>query len=157
MPRYASWSAVADLAAMTGLDAARAQVRAEVGVLARTARSSTGFIVGSTKYLSCRFNRRGRDELYRGTIAKFGLDIGTTKQTTIAWAVLAPTINLPPRSLNGTYGGVGGAATVGLGMGANALVGGSGHSVILQPLSVQAQQGLKLAAGIETLQLRANY
>ncbi|KAB2915274.1 MAG: DUF992 domain-containing protein [Hyphomicrobiaceae bacterium] len=135
---------------------AQAQARVEVGVLTCTARSSTGFIVGSTKYLSCRFNRPGRDEFYRGTISKFGLDIGTAKQTAIAWAVFAPTANLPPRSLNGTYGGVGAEATVGLGVGANALIGGSKRSIILQPLSVQAQQGLNLAAGIASLELRAD-
>ncbi len=136
---------------------AQAQSRVEVGVLTCTARSSTGFIVGSTKYLRCRFNRPGRDEFYRGTISKFGLDIGTAKQTAIAWAVLAPTANLPPRSLSGTYGGVGAEATVGLGVGANALIGGSRRSIILQPLSVQAQQGFNLAAGIASLELHADY
>ena len=73
----------------------------------------------------------------------------------ISWAVLAPTANLPPRSLNGTYGGVSAEATVGVGVGANALVGGSAKSIVLQPLSVQAQQGLNIAAGVSELRLRA--
>jgi hypothetical protein len=113
-------------AALAGLAAseAQAQARVEVGVLTCTARASTGFIVTSTKYLRCRFNRPGRDEAYRGTITKVGIDIGSTKQTAIAWAVLAPTANLPPRSLNGTYGGIGAEATVGVGVGANAVMGG---------------------------------
>jgi hypothetical protein len=75
--------------------------------------------------------------------------------TSITWAVLAPTARLRPRSLSGDYGGVGAEATVGLGVGANALVGGSAQGIILQPLSVQAQQGLNVAAGVESLQLRA--
>jgi hypothetical protein len=146
-------------AALAGLAAseAQAQARVEVGVLTCTARASTGFIVTSTKYLRCRFNRPGRDEAYRGTITKVGIDIGSTKQTAIAWAVLAPTANLPPRSLNGTYGGIGAEATVGVGVGANALIGGSRRSIILQPLSVQAQKGLNIAAGVESLELRADY
>jgi hypothetical protein len=47
-------------------------------------------------------------------------------------------------------------ATVGLGVGANALIGGSDRSIVLQPLSVQAQQGLNIAAGVSQLQLWSN-
>jgi hypothetical protein len=151
-------SMIAAIACMTGLAAAeaQAQARVEIGVLTCTVRGGTGFIVGSTKDLSCRFNRPGRDEFYHGTISKFGIDIGTTKQSSIAWAVLAPTAQLPPGSLSGSYGGVSAEATVGLGVGANALIGGSSRNIILQPLSVQAQQGLNIAAGIAALQLRAS-
>ena len=134
---------------------AQAQARIEVGVLTCTVRGGTGFIVGSTKDLRCRFNRPGRDEFYYGSISKFGLDIGTTKQSAIAWAVFAPTANLPPRSLSGNYGGVSAEATVGVGVGANALIGGSSKNIILQPLSVQTQQGLNIAAGVASLTLRA--
>jgi hypothetical protein len=148
-------AAGAVLAALLGNQPAQAQSRVEVGVLTCQARGSTGFIIGSTRNLRCRFQRPGRDEFYRGTVSKLGLDIGSTKQASIAWAVLAPTANLPPRSLNGTYGGVGAEATVGVGLGANALVGGSRRSIILQPLSVQAQQGLNIAAGVQSLELRA--
>jgi hypothetical protein len=156
MPRnIALLAAVIGFAALAGSEA-QAQARVEVGVLTCTVRGGTGFIIGSTKELRCHFNKPGRDEYYRGTINKFGLDIGVTQQSAIAWAVFAPTANLPPRSLNGTYGGVSAEATVGVGVGANALVGGSNKSIILQPLSVSAQQGLNLAAGIASLQLRAD-
>ena len=157
MARYAAILAAAMAAATLTTAEAQAQARVEVGVLTCTVRGGTGFIVGSTKDLRCRFNRPGRDEFYHGTISKFGLDIGATKQTAIAWAVLAPTARLRPGSLNGTYGGVSAEATVGLGVGANALVGGSNKNIILQPLSVQAQQGLNIAAGVAALQLRADY
>jgi hypothetical protein len=157
MARYAAILAAAMAVATLTTAQAQAQARVEVGVLTCTVRAGTGFIVGSTKELRCRFNRPGRDEFYHGTISKFGLDIGATKQTAIAWAVLAPTARLRPGSLNGTYGGVSAEATVGLGVGANALVGGSSSNIILQPLSVQAQQGLNIAAGIAALQLRADY
>jgi hypothetical protein len=155
MKRFQAFAlAAAALAAALSGSEAQAQGRVEVGVLTCTASGSTGFIVGSNKYLRCRFHRPGRDEYYRGTISKIGIDIGSTKVTSIGWAVLAPTANLPPRSLNGTYGGVGAEATIGVGIGANALIGGSRRSIILQPLSVQAQKGLNIAAGIESLQLR---
>ena len=144
------------LAAVATASGAEAQTRVEVGVLTCSARGSQGFIIGSSRELRCRFNRPGRDEYYRGTIDKFGIDIGSTKQAMISWAVLAPTSNLPSRSLSGTYGGVSAEATVGVGVGANALIGGSQRSIILQPLSVQAQQGLNIAAGVSQLRLRAD-
>ena len=142
------------LAALAFVPGPEAATRMEVGVLTCTAASSTGFIVGSTRELRCRFNRSGRDEMYTGTIKKFGLDIGATQQAQIAWAVLAPTAHLPPRSLVGSYGGVSAEATIGVGVGANALIGGSAKSIVLQPLSVQSQQGLNIAAGVAALQLR---
>ena len=145
----------AAIAALATVSGAQGQSRVEVGVLTCTASGSTGFIVGSTRDIRCRFNRQGKDELYSGTINKFGLDIGTTKQAQIAWAVLAPTANVPRRSLVGSYGGVSAEATVGVGVGANALIGGSDKSIVLQPLSVQSQQGLNIAAGVTSLQLRA--
>lgn len=149
-------AAGAALAALAIASGAEAQTRVEVGVLTCAARGSQGFIIGSSRDLRCRFKRQGRDEYYRGTIDKLGIDIGSTKQATIGWAVLAPTANVPPRSLNGTYAGVSAEATVGLGVGANALVGGSQRSFVLQPLSVQAQQGLNVAAGVSQLRLRAD-
>ena len=44
--------------------------------------------------------------------------------------------------------------TVGAGAGANVLVGGSNRTVSLQPVSVQGQTGLNLAAGVAELTLR---
>ncbi|MGE3065087.1 MAG: DUF992 domain-containing protein [Hyphomicrobiaceae bacterium] len=143
------------LAACFAGTGASAQSRVEVGVLNCAASGTTGFVFGSTKYLRCRFEREGRDEFYRGTIHKYGLDLGATQKTIIGWAVLAPTDSLPARSLDGEYGGVGAEATLGVGVGANALLGGSNRSIVLQPLSVQAQEGLNIAAGISSLQLRA--
>jgi hypothetical protein len=99
--------------------------------------------------------RQGADDRYSGTINKFGIDIGTTTKSVVSWAVFAPTAALKNGALAGSYGGVSGEATVGVGVGANALVGGSNKTIVLQPLSVQAQQGLNIAAGIAALELRA--
>jgi Protein of unknown function (DUF992) len=134
----------------------KAQARVEVGILSCAARASAGAILTSSKYLRCRFQRPGRDEFYRGRIARFGIDLGSTGNTAMAWAVFAPTANPPPRSLTGEYGGIGVEATAGYGIGANALIGGSQRGIILQPLSVQAQTGLNVAAGVQSLVLRAD-
>lgn len=120
MQRSLKIAAGALLAMLATVPVAEAQRRVEVGVLTCTASGSTGYIIGSSRYLRCRFERRGRDEVYRGSINKWGLDIGRTRRAAIAWAVLAPTSNLPPRSLSGTYAGVSAEAAVGLGVGANA-------------------------------------
>jgi hypothetical protein len=68
--------------------------------------------------------------------------------------VLAPSLDIPSGALAGNYGGVSAEATVGLGVGANALLGGSENSIALQPVSVQAQQGLNVAVGVSALSLR---
>lgn len=126
----------------------------EVGVLNCSVSGGAGFVIGSSKRLECLFQSGGRREPYYGRINKYGLDVGVTSTGVIAWAVLAPTRDaLEPGALAGTYGGVTGEATVGIGLGANALVGGSRRSIALQPLSVGAQQGLNLAVGVAALTL----
>jgi len=66
----------------------------------------------------------------------------------MVWSVVAPTLNPAPGSLSGSYGGVTASATVGIGVGANVLVGGSGNSIALQPLSAEGTTGLNVAAGV---------
>ena len=43
--------------------------------------------------------------------------------------------------------------SIAAGLGANVLVGGSNRAVALQPVSVQGQVGLNIAAGVGTLEL----
>jgi hypothetical protein len=43
---------------------------------------------------------------------------------------------------------------VGAGVGANILIGGSNRTVELQPLSVQEQTGVNVAAGVAEIELR---
>lgn len=128
----------------------------EAGLLSCSVAGGAGFIIGSTKSLNCTFQNGKRRESYRGTINKFGIDVGGTKSGVISWTVFVSKGDLAPGALAGNYGGVSGEATVGVGFGANALVGGSKRSVVLQPFSLQAQQGLNLAVGIAGLKLRAN-
>ena len=127
----------------------------EVGVLTCKVFGGAGFIFGSTKDIECVFEGlSGSREPYYGSIDKFGLDIGFTGKSVIVWTVLAPSADVPYGALAGNYGGVSAEATVGLGVGANALVGGSRNSIALQPVSVQGQQGLNVAVGVAELKLR---
>jgi hypothetical protein len=115
--------------------------------------SSIGLIVGSQRNVNCNFKpNNGPPEMYTGTMTKIGLDIGVTSATAIIWTVFTGT-NRYAGMLTGTYTGAQAEATVGAGLGANALVGGSNRSVALQPFSVQGQLGLNVAAGIGQLEL----
>jgi hypothetical protein len=128
----------------------------EAGLLNCTVFGGSGFIFGSSKDLDCTFNgANGSTERYYGSIKKYGLDLGFTDKSQIVWTVFAPSADLEYGVLAGNYGGVSAEATVGWGVGANALVGGSNDSVALQPVSVQGQQGLNFALGVAQLQLRA--
>ena len=95
----------------------------------------------------------GPREVYTGSISKFGLDIGATAGGEMIWAVYAPSTR-KFGALAGHYAGASGEATVGAGVGANVLVGGSDRTVSLQPVSVQGQAGLNLAVGVAELNLR---
>lgn len=132
--------------------------RVELGVLDCAVAGGTGFVFGSTKDLSCTFKSADSsrpDEAYFGAISKYGVDIGSTAGGVISWGVLAPTTdNYQPGALAGTYSGVSAEATVGAGLGANVLVGGSNETIALQPVSVGAQTGLNLALAVSQLELR---
>lgn len=126
----------------------------KVGVLNCDVRAGAGFIIGSSKEVRCVFKgNSGRAERYIGSIGKLGIDVGYTGQASMAWLVFAPG-KLNPGALAGSYGGASAQATVAVGLGANVLVGGSNKSIALQPVSVQAQTGLNLAAGLTSLNLR---
>ena len=132
-----------------------AQQGVKVGRLRCNVAAGLGLIVTSSKEMSCVYTSiRGRHERYLGMIRKFGLDIGATDGGVLAWAVFAPSRTPARGALAGDYGGVTASATVGVGLGANVLVGGSNNTISLQPLSVQAQTGLALAAGVASLSLR---
>jgi hypothetical protein len=131
------------------------QNRVEVGVI-ECRGSTTSFIVGSVTDLSCAFRASDNSppEPYHAVLRRAGVDIGFPQQIVVAWAVLAPTRGIQRGDLAGSYVGAAASATVGLGVGANALIGGSNNTFALQPLSGQAQTGLSVAAGVAGLDLR---
>jgi hypothetical protein len=131
------------------------QSRVQAGVIECRGGPHVGLVLGSQNNLGCVFRSEGRpDDLYVATVTKIGLDLGITDQTAVSWVVFAPTLQLGPGDLSGNYAGVSASAAVGVGLGANALIGGSANSYALQPLSVQGQTGLNVAAGVQSLELR---
>ncbi len=143
------------LSAIPLVTPAQAEVGVRAGVLTCNVAGGAGFIFGSDHAVSCTFSGSGgRVEHYAGNISKFGVDIGYTKGGVIVWAVLAPTNNPPAHALSGQYGGVTAGASVGVGASANLLVGGSSHEISLQPLSVEGEKGINVAAGIAEITLR---
>ena len=128
----------------------------KVGTLNCELAPSIGFIVGSHQPMRCRYTPDGPfpSEFYEGVINTIGLDIGFTSGGVMAWAIIAPTAGPPRGGLAGVYVGASSSPEVGVGVGANVLVGGSGRSIALQPLSVQAEKGLDLALGVSSLELR---
>jgi hypothetical protein len=128
--------------------------RTKVGTLTCDISAGIGLIITSKKDVTCMFtpSQPGPREVYTGSITKFGLDLGATAGGEMVWAVFAPT-DRRFGALAGNYGGASAEATVGAGVGANVLVGGSNRTVSLQPLSVQGQAGLNLAVGVAGLDL----
>jgi Protein of unknown function (DUF992) len=151
--------AISALGLATGASAigtpARAQGGLQVGTLTCNVASGFGFIFGSSRAINCTFARAGGGppQHYTGAINQFGVDIGYVQGGVLLWTVVAPAANIAPGSLAGTYGGATASATVGVGLGANVLVGGSGNSIALQPVSIQGTTGLNVAAGIAQMTL----
>jgi hypothetical protein len=145
--------AVGGLAFASAADAAPHGVR--VGDLTCNVASGWGFVFGSSKDLHCTFRGNGRREHYTGSISKFGVDIGYTEGGVLVWGVFAPTSDLRKGALEGDYAGASAQATVGVGVGANVLLGGFDKSIALQPISVEGSKGLNVAAGIGSISLKA--
>lgn len=138
---------------------ANAATLLQTGVLSCKGDGGWGLIITSTKSFDCTFASSNGDVRgkYTGVIRKFGLDLGKTGATALTWLVFGPVEKVGndyvPGSLEGAYAGVGAEASVGLGVGANALVGGGRGSFALQPISIQVQTGLSVAAGVQRLRL----
>ena len=156
MLRIAVAAAAASLlAACASTDGPSQPPRVQAGTLNCSVAPGTAFIFGSTRELNCFYTRAdGRTERYVGEIQRFGVDLGFTNAATVIWAVVAGSRDLAPGALAGDYGGVSAAVTAGIGAGANVLVGGSNRSIALQPVSVEGNTGLNIAAGVGAIRLR---
>ena len=143
----------AALATALAVPAGAQQDRMQAGSLECSLSSSIGLVVTSQRNVACNFKPKGGPpEAYVGTLTRVGLDIGVTGGGAIIWGVFSST-NLYAGMLSGTYVGASAEASIAAGLGANVLVGGSNRSVALQPLSVQGQIGLNIAAGVGSLEL----
>jgi hypothetical protein len=150
----AAGGSAAVIAALLALGSPADAAGVKVGVLTCHVSSGWGFIFGSSKDLRCNFSpSRGYGERYVGTVSKFGVDVGYTAGGVLVWDVIAPTTTLKRGALAGGYGGATASATAGVGVGANVLVGGFDRSVALQPVSIEGNTGLNVAAGIGAITL----
>ena len=143
------------IAALAGsIASANAMPPVRAGILQCEGGQNVGYVVGSTTSLQCVFQSEGRrPEPYIATVRRLGLDLGVTDQTKLSWAVNAPTSRVGYGELAGNYGGVGANASVGIGGGGNFLVGGPANAYALQPISLQGQTGLNVAAGVASIEL----
>ena len=132
--------------------------RVQIGTLTCSLSSSIGLVIGSQRNVSCMF--RGvpgePDEPYTGTMTRVGLDVGLTTGGVIIWTVFADT-SRHKGMLTGTFTGASAEMSIAAGLGANVLVGGSNQTLALQPVSVQGQIGLDIAAGVGSLDLHPSW
>jgi hypothetical protein len=122
----------------------------KIGYLTCDIGGGAGYVLGSAKSADCVFHStigRPVSDRYTGVVRKLGVDLGFTTRSRLVWAVIAPTAGYHRGSLGGLYSGATAEATLGAGVGANILVGGTAGSVQLQTVSVTGQLGLNVAVG----------
>jgi Protein of unknown function (DUF992) len=127
----------------------------QAGTLTCKLNPSIGFVLFGHQSMECKFKPvSGPVQGYDGAINTVGVDLGVAAGGGFAWAVFGPAAGLPMGALAGEYVGASADASFGLGAGANVLVGGSGRSVTLQPLSLEGSVGLNVVGGLSQLKLR---
>jgi hypothetical protein len=128
----------------------------QVGVLTCRLNPSIGFIIAGHQSMECNYQPAGPfpPQPYQGALNMIGLNIGVTAGGILSWTVFAPTTGMPAGALAGEYVGASADVGLGVGAGANVLIGGSGRSVALQPLSLEGSVAINVAAGVSMLKLR---
>jgi Protein of unknown function (DUF992). len=153
MPRHRLLLATLALTAMLSMPAAAQapQSWTQVGSLSCKVNPNIGFIIVGHQPLECLFtpNEPTPPQAYDGAINTVGSAGGV-----LGWAVFAPTTGVPAGALAGDYVGVSGDIGIGVGAGANVLLGGSGRTIALQPLSLQGSVALNVVLGVSSLKLR---
>jgi hypothetical protein len=128
----------------------------QVGMLRCVVNPSIGFIIAGHQSMECRFTQNAPNppQAYEGALNMVGLNIGISAGGVFGWAVFAPTIGMPAGALAGEYVGASGDIGLGVGVGANVLIGGSGRTFALQPLSLEGSVAVNVALGVSSLKLR---
>lgn len=139
---------------------AGAQNWTQVGTLSCKVDPNIGFIIVGHQPMQCVYNQapgavpQVPPQSYDGAINTIGLSIGISAGSVLGWAVFAPTTGVPAGALAGEYVGVSADVGLGLGAGANVLMGGSNRTIALQPLSLQGSAAVNVVAGLSSLKLR---
>jgi hypothetical protein len=133
----------------------------KVGMLRCILDPSVGFIITGHESMQCSFTQSAVDhpQAYEGAINMVGLDvIGTAAGGVLEWAVFAPTTDTPAGALAGEYvGASGNLGMITAGVSTNVLIGGSGRTFALQPVSLGGSVAVKVALGISVLKLRPGH
>jgi hypothetical protein len=158
MSRVAPVAAIAACLFLGSVGVASAQQSPLVaaGTLECKGGPSVGFVVGSETNLTCLYHRprHRRPVAYVATVHRAGVDLGVTNTWALAWDVMTPTGRVPRGGLAGSYGGAGSSISIGGGAASNAVVGGPGNSVSLQPRPVDGVTGLALAFGFQGMDIK---
>ena len=128
----------------------------QVGMLTCKLNPSIGFIIAGHQTMECRYvpSEGGPPQAYEGALNTVGIDIGISAGGVLGWAVLAPTGGIPAGALAGEYVGASGDLGIGIGAGANVLIGGSARTFALQPISLEGSIAVNVALGVSGLKLR---
>jgi Protein of unknown function (DUF992) len=131
----------------------------QVGMLSCKVDPSIGFIIAGHQSMQCRFTQNAPNppQAYEGALNMVGLNIGISAGGVFGWAVFAPTVGIPAGALAGEYVGASGDIGLGVGVGANVLIGGSGRTFALQPVSLEGSVAIDVALGVSSLKLRPVY
>ena len=131
----------------------------QAGMLRCVVNPSIGFIIAGHQSMECNFTPNGPlpPQAYQGALNMVGLNIGISAGGVFGWAVLAPTTGVPAGALAGEYVGASGDIGLGVGVGTNVLIGGSGRTVALQPVSLEGSVAVDVALGVSGLKLRPVY
>jgi hypothetical protein len=130
----------------------------QVGSLMCKVDPSVGFLIVGHQPMQCTYTpglAPAPPQYYDGAINTVGVDVGVSAGSVLGWGVFAPTQGLPPGALAGEYVGASGDLGIGIGAGANVLVGGSARTIALQPLSLQGSLAFNVVLGVSALKLRA--
>jgi hypothetical protein len=157
LKRFLILAALALVALASPADTRAQPAWTQVGVLTCRLNPSIGFIIAGHQSMECTYQPAGPfpPQPYQGAFNTVGLDVGVTAGGILSWTVFAPTTGVPAGALAGEYIGASGDVGLGVGAGANILLGGSGRSFALQPLSVQGSVAVNIAVGVSMLTLRA--
>jgi hypothetical protein len=129
----------------------------QIGALMCKVDPSVGFIIVGHQPMQCTFTPSAapsQPQYYDGAINTVGVDIGVSAGSILGWGVFAPTSGLAPGALAGEYVGASGDLGLGIGAGANVLIGGSARTFALQPLSLQGSIAVNVVLGLSSLKLR---
>lgn len=152
----AATAALVAMVALAGGAEAQTKTKLYIGSLNCNVSGGAGLLFGSTKELTCVFvTTDGKAENYKGSINKFGIDIGFTKAAHTLWHVYSLGTDRGPGALNGQFAGGQESLAVGVSAGTNALFGGRNNEIVMETVAISDKKsGLNFADGVAEMTLR---